>query len=244
VAPRASLVYTPWPDHTFRASAGLAYRFPTFLENFSSQPTATGLPPPAPPRLQLVGNPDVDPERLVSYELGYRGRLHDRVRLTVDLFYSPLDDSIEARPDPSNPGQITFFNTPAFSTVGGELGLEVLLTDWLTGFANYSYQYRFIDDPAVPGVVPRNKANAGLTLSRWGFTGTLWLHYVGEEEGRDGKLDPYTLVNVRLARSFKLFGQDAELAVQAFNLFNDVHQEVVGGDEIGRRISGTLRVKF
>jgi outer membrane receptor for ferrienterochelin and colicin len=244
VSPRASLVYTPWPDHTFRASVGLGYRYPTIGENFHSMPIATLLPPPAPSTVQVVGNPDLDPAQLVSYELGYRGRLHDRVRLTVDLFYSPFDDSIELRPDPSNLGQLTFANTAAYSTVGGELGLEVLLTDWLTGFANYSYQYRYIDDPMVPGVVPRHKANAGLSLSRWGFTGTLWLHYVGEAEGALGKLDPYTLVNVKLARPFKLFGQDAELAVQAFNLFNDVHQEVVAGDRIDRRISGTLRVKF
>jgi outer membrane receptor protein involved in Fe transport len=190
------------------------------------------------------GQPRCRPRASVSYELGYRGRLHDRVRLTVDLFYSPLDDSIETRPDPADPTRLTLVNTSAFETVGGEVGLDVLLAEWLLGFANYSYQYRYVNDPAVPGVVPRHKANAGLTLTRWGFTGTLWLQYVGEEEGALGKLDPYTLVNVRLARSFKFFGQDAELAVQAFNLFNDVHQEVVGGDEIDRRISGTLRVKF
>jgi hypothetical protein len=58
------------------------------------------------------------------------GRLHDRVRLTVDLFYSPLDASIEARPDASNPARLTIVNTQAYSTVGGELGLEVLPTDW------------------------------------------------------------------------------------------------------------------
>jgi hypothetical protein len=36
---------------------------------------------------------------------------------------------------------LTIVNTQAYSTVGGELGLEVLSTDWLAGFANYSYQY-------------------------------------------------------------------------------------------------------
>jgi iron complex outermembrane receptor protein len=244
LAPRASLVYTPWPDHAFRASAGLAHRYPTVFENFQSVELLTGLPPPAPATVHLVGNPDLDPQRLVSYELGYRGRLRDRVRGTVDLFYSQFDDSIETRPDPADPTQLTLVNTSAFETVGGEVGLDVLLAEWLLGFANYSYQYRYVNDPAVPGVVPRHKANAGLTLTRWGFTGTFWLNYVGKAEGALGKLDPYTLVNVRLARSFKLFGQDAELAVQAFNLFNDVHQEVVFGDEIDRRISGTLRVKF
>jgi len=43
---------------------------------------------------------------------------------------------------------------------------------------------------------------------------------------------------------FKLFGHDTELAIQAFNLFNDVHREVPGGDLSERRVSGTLRYRF
>jgi hypothetical protein len=45
-------------------------------------------------------------------------------------------------------------------------------------------------------------------------------------------LPPDTLVNVRLAWSFKLLGQDAEVAVQVFNLLDDVHREAPGGDLI------------
>jgi iron complex outermembrane recepter protein len=245
VSPRASLVYTPWRDHTFRASIGTGFRNPTVFENFVSLRTPTGLSPPAPSTVELVGNPNVDPMRLVSYEVGYQTFLFDRVRATVDLFYSDFDDSLEARPDLADPTRLTIVNTDAFSTIGGELGLEVLITEHLKGFVNYSYQDRMVDDPTVPGVVPHHKANAGLTLAlQSGFSATLLVHYVGEAEGASRRVDPYTLVNVRLAQRFKVLGQEAELAIQVFNLFDDVHREMPRGDLIERRISGTFRVHF
>ena len=58
------------------------------------------------------------------------------------------------------------------------------------------------------------------------------------------RVNPYTLVNLRLGYRFNVFGNEAELAIQAFNLFNDVHREVPGGDLIERRVSGTLRYRF
>jgi iron complex outermembrane recepter protein len=245
VSPRASLVYTPWADHAFRASVGSAFRNPTVFENFVSTNVPTGLPPPAPATARLIGNRDLDPMRIISYEVGYQTFLFDRLRVTVDLFYSDFDPSIEIRPDPADPTRLTLLNTDAFSTVGGELGLAALITRGLIAFANYSYQDREIDDPAVPGVVPRHKANAGLTLSlRGGFSATLAVHYVGEAEGARGRVDPYTLVNLRLAQRFKFLGQDAEVSLQAFNLLDDVHREMPGGDLIERRISGTFRVHF
>jgi outer membrane receptor for ferrienterochelin and colicin len=240
LSPRASIVYTPWRDHAFRASIGTAFRNPSVFENF----LAVEARPPAPP-IRLVGNPNLDPLRLVAYELGYQTVLFDRVRATVDLFYSDFDDSIQARSDPADPTRVVLVNTDAFSTVGGEAGLEALISEYVKGFVNYSYQERMVDDPRVPGVVPRHKVNAGVTVSlRTGFSATLLLHYVGEAEGKQQRVDPYTMVNLRLAQRFKILGQEAEIAVQAFNLFNDVHREMPGGDLIERRISGTLRVSF
>jgi outer membrane receptor for ferrienterochelin and colicin len=245
VSPRASLVYAPWASHVFRVSVGSAFRNPVVFENFAFINVPTGLQPPAPATVRLIGNQELDPMKIVSYELGYRTFLFDRVRASIDLFYADFDPSIEIRPDPSDPTRLTLLNTEAFSTVGGEVGLEVLITRGLTALANYSYQDREIDDPAVPGVVPRHKVNAGLHLSlRGGFSATLVVHYVGEAEGARGRVDPYTLVNLRLAQRFKFLGQDAEVSLQAFNLLDDVHREMPGGDLIERRISGTFRVHF
>ncbi len=161
LSPRGSLVYTPWLNHTFRASIGTAFRNPTITENFLSLDIPAG-----PVTVTLLGNRDVKPMKLVAYELGYQTLLFDRLKTRLDLFYNDFQRSIEARPvNPSDPTLLTIVNTKAFSTVGGELSLEFLITKELTGFANYSYQDRKADDPAVPGVVPRHKANAGFTFS-------------------------------------------------------------------------------
>ena len=58
------------------------------------------------------------------------------------------------------------------------------------------------------------------------------------------RVHPYTLVNLRLGYRCTVFGNEAELALQAFNLFNDVHREVPDGDLIERRVSGTIRYRF
>jgi len=70
-SPRVSAVYQPFEGHAFRASAATAFREPTFLESYmqvrvplSGVTGATAL---------SVGNQALRPERLVAYELGYRG---------------------------------------------------------------------------------------------------------------------------------------------------------------------------
>lgn len=246
VSPRGSLVYTPWANHTFRLSIGSAFRNPTIFENFELADLPTGLPPPLPATTIVRGNKDLDPEELASFELGYQTHLFKRLKARLDLFYSRFDQSIELEPvDPSQPTLLTFFNRKGHSQVGGELALEVLITEGLKGFVNYSYQDRDIDDPEVPGMAPRHKANLGLNLSlKNGFSANLLIHHVGEGHGAPGSVDPYTLVNLRLAQRFKLLGHEAEAAIQAFNLFNDVHREFPGGDLIERRVSGTIRYRF
>jgi outer membrane receptor protein involved in Fe transport len=110
----------------------------------------------------------------------------------------------------------------------------------------------------VDGIAPHHKANAGLTFSfPNGLSANILVHYIGEAEGVVDftpplrTVDPYTLVNIRLGYRFTVFGNEAEVAIQAFNLFNDVHQEFPGGagfpqggDLIERRVRGTIRYRF
>ena len=86
------------------------------------------------------------------------------------------------------------------------------------------------------GFAPQHKANVGMTFSfPNGLSANILVHYVGEARGvvdftpPVARVDPYTLVNLRLGYRFTVFGNEAELAIQAFNLFNDVHQEFPSG---------------
>ena len=131
------------------------------------------------------------------------------------------------------------------SIFGGEIALEILFSEWLKGWANYSYQHRDFHDSRLLGVAPQHKGNVGLnfTLPK-GFEADLFVNIVGEATGLPAKVNPYTMVNLHLGYNFELLGTKGKLNFGAFNLFNDRHREVPGGDIIERRISGGLQFRF
>ncbi len=254
-SPRASLVYSPWKDHTFRVSVAKAFRNPSVLENFELLPLKI-LPPPPPPLPQtftILGNRDLAPEEMLSYEVGYQTVIFERLRARLDLFYNQLERAIalqrrifsnlSPRLPPIQTGS-QWINVKDGEGYGGEVGFDVFIAPWLKMFLNYSYQEREASVPLVDPA-PHHKGNAGFTLSvANGFSVTALVHHVGEPEVPSAGVSPYTLVNLRLGYRFTLYGRETELAVQAFNLFNDVHREFPGGDLIGRTVSGTLGYRF
>ncbi|HSP81283.1 MAG TPA: TonB-dependent receptor, partial [Myxococcaceae bacterium] len=70
-SPRVSVLFQPFEGHALRASAASAFREPTFLESY------TGLRIPLPgvngASALTLGNRALRPERLLAFELGYRG---------------------------------------------------------------------------------------------------------------------------------------------------------------------------
>lgn len=81
-SPRVSLVYRPLESHAVRGSFATAFRQPTFLESYMN--IRTPVPGVNGASVQTLGNRALRPERLISFELGYRGELA-RLGLTVDL---------------------------------------------------------------------------------------------------------------------------------------------------------------
>ena len=78
-SPRVSAIYIPFEGHALRASAASAFREPTFLESY----THLLVPAPGVPGASALteGNEQLKPERMVAYELGYRG---EAPRLGID----------------------------------------------------------------------------------------------------------------------------------------------------------------
>lgn len=244
LSPRASLVYGPSPQHAFRASVATAFRDPSILEEF----LLLNVPP-----LTITGNAGLEAERIVAYEVGYRGLFFGgRLAPRLDLFYSDTGRMIELVQ--TEPDTFTFQNRPGGFGYGGEAGVEARLPgDWLRVFANYSYQ-EMRGDPSIIDLAPRHKVNGGLfaTLPS-GFSASLLVHYVGEAETISFpfptgavpiRAEAYTQVDARVAYRFSLLGADCEVALSATNLLNDPHEEISGGDTITRRVTGWLRVHF
>ena len=239
VSPRGSVVYSPWENHTFRASISRAIRNPSILENFVNLAVLSPLG-----TVTVLGDRDLKPEEMVSYELGYQTLLFERLKARVDLFYNHLDD-LTLGPVPTGPLELSLSTGGGGSIFGGEISLEFLLTDWLKGFMNYSYQERDINDKRLLGIGARHKGNVGLsfTLPK-SLQGDVYVNTVGRSTGTSGTVDPYTLVNLHLGYPFDLWGTKGRLNFAVFNLFNDRHREVPGGDLIERRISGGIQFRF
>ncbi len=266
-SPRVALLFSPSPNHTFRASASVAYRPPNAFErNLDVRNLVTV--GPISTTFDTFGSDDLQPEEIVSYELGYQGwYFKHRLRARAAIFYNRLSDLITFRP--SGPGltdPVLPINSGSADIYGGEAGVEVLLAKWLTGFANYAYQ-NF--DQTFTGFsrrgMPHNKVNVGLR-GEWdnGLSAEAVYHYVDAATyplgSAFGTFTPttapsegvgsYNLLNLRAGYRFwkqKAAGgylRDAEVAVSAFNALNDQHKEHPLGDTITSRVMGWLTVRF
>jgi len=265
ISPRLALIYQVAPEHTVRAALSVAYRPPTIFETHLNVLGNVMLPPPipSPPPTPSLGSTNLNPEEIVSYDLGYQGWfVRHRLRVRGDLFFNHLSNLINNRPtasgiaaDVNDPGQADIY--------GGAAGIEFVATPWLSGFANFSYEeigQSFTD--TVRRGAPRFKANAGVR-GDWGngLNGEAALYHVGAATypiansftafsplfppgvtTPSTRVGSYNLLNLRVGYQF--WHEKAEVAVSAFNALNDRHKEDPLGDTIGSRVMGWVTIRF
>ena len=129
ISGRVSLAYALSNATTLRSSIGSGHKNPTFTELFGYFPE------------QFVGNPDLKPERSISYDLGIDHKLLDgTLLLQASLFRQDLKDEINGFVfDP-----VSFLSTAENETMtskrsGAELGARWRLSDAFDLVANYTY---------------------------------------------------------------------------------------------------------
>jgi iron complex outermembrane receptor protein len=239
ISPRFSLLYTPIPDHTFRMGLSVAYRPPAVFETKENARAILTFPIPPPFNTSTVttqGSTNLSPEEIVSYDLGYQGwYLRHRLRIRADLFFNHLSNLIQGVG--TSPTTSTYINGGVGDIYGGEAGAELLVTNWLSGFANFSYEEigQTFSGAAQRGA-PRFKANGGLR-GEWdnGINGEVALYHVGAATypipgtysafapfgvvSPDPRVGSYNLLNIRAA--YKFWHEKAEVAVTAFNALDD-----------------------
>ena len=269
ISPRVALVYHMASEHTLRASLSVAYRPPTLFEtNIDSRAQLTVGPFTS--TTIVTPSPNLTPEQVESYELGYQGwYLKHRLRVRADLFFNHLSDLINFRG--TTPGFAGTVNDPGQADIyGGEAGIEFLATSWLSGFANYAYEQigQSFTDTSRRGA-PRSKVNAGVR-GEWdnGLNGEVAYHYVGGatypiagsftafSQFPPGftvpstRIGSYNLLNLRGAYKFWQekaaagYMRDAEVALSAYNALNDMHKEHPLGNTIGSRVMGWVTVRY
>ena len=244
-----------WPYSTsgrVRGAAGTGIKEPTFFENYAS-----GF---------ALGNPDLDPERSTSWEIGveqdvFRGAL----QISGTWFDQGFQDLIQYTFSPPTPGDPNYFNIAEASARGVELGVLVSsgsLTasgdvTWLdtevidSGFdsgegATFVEGERLLRRPhLVLGGSVGYRVDGRATLRAA-------VRQIGEREDRDFSTFPATPVTLQAYTLLSAGGEFAlldgaagaslALTLRADNLLGAEYQEVFGFAAPGRQLYVGARV--
>ena len=168
-----------------RATAGNAFREPTFFENYS-----TGY---------SVGNPDLKPEHSRTWEVGLEQTLAGgRASVSATFFDQRFLDMIDYTYNPSLPAAANYYNVAAASANGVETGVRWSPVGEMSLGASYTYLHTDVTNPGfdttsgaalAPGQPlvrrPKHSArlDAGYRLRERG-TISLAVTYVGDRTDR------------------------------------------------------------
>jgi vitamin B12 transporter len=229
---------------TLRASGGMGIKEPSFLESYGESFFAKG-------------NPDLDPERSTTFDLGVEQRLFgSRLRASVTAFHNEYHDQIAYTVVDFDTFEGTYVNLAHTRAQGVEVALEARPITSLRLFGQYTYlDGEILESPSGFDPVyaegqpllrrPRHQGSlsAQLSFARWSAGATLV--QVGERADSD-------FVGLGLTRSLAYTRLDARLrlrvagSVEAFltgeNLLDAEYQDVLGYPALGRAIRGGLRV--
>ncbi len=231
---------------TLRASGGMGIKEPSFFESYGESFFAQG-------------NPDLDPERSTTFDVGVEQRLFaSRLRASVTYFHHDYRDQIAYTLVDFNTFQGTYVNLAHTRAQGIELALEARPVPQLALLGQYSFMDgEILESPsdfdpvyAVGQPLLRRPEHQGsftaqLSFQRWSAGVTLAL--VGDRADSDFvglglMMNPgYTRLDARLR--VRLAGP-VEAYVIGDNLLDEEYQEALGYPALGRSVRGGLRLRL
>jgi len=229
---------------TLRASAGMGIKEPSFLESYGESFFARG-------------NPDLDPERSTTFDLGVEQRLlGNRLRASVTAFRHDYRDQIAWTVVDWNTYEGTYVNLARTRAQGVEVAVEARPEAHLHLLGQYTYlDGEILESPSDFDPVyaegepllrrPKHQGSlsAQVSFPRWSAGATLVR--VGERADSDfvglglTRAEPYTRLDARLR--IRLAGPVEAFAV-AENVLDAEYQEVLGYPALGRSVRGGLRL--
>jgi len=208
INPRLAFVWTIQDRYDVKLLYGRAFRAPTFLELYEiNNPSA-------------VGNPDLDPEIMNTYEVGVSWRITPGYTASADLFYNRFTDRIVRRAPMS-------VNEGGANIRGIETEFKVDIRESLYGYINYAFQETEDRETneELPDV-PRHRLKVGVNAGflNDGLNANAALRWTGERPRMDGDSRDVTKANtvVDLAlRANGVFVPSLDLTLKIHNLFDE-----------------------
>jgi iron complex outermembrane receptor protein len=198
--PHLGVVFQAGRDTSFRAAVSKGFRSPQINELYM-------LPP---------ANPDLEPERVWNYEVGFEHNFSERVLMKGSLFHMKGTNLIRTVPNDAPPPKFIFANTDEFSFYGVEVELEAFLNRYLSVGAAYAY----LDTGDLTKGKPGHKIDFSLRFSKKNFTAALQGQYVTDYYADDfskSRIPSYFLLNGRVMVTVT---KGIDLLVDVNNIFN------------------------
>jgi iron complex outermembrane receptor protein len=147
--PSVRLLWTPTAHQSFWAAATRAVRTPSRLDQDVAFAILVQATPPPAIYFEILGNPQLKAEQLLSYEAGYRTQINHNVYVDFTAFYNTYDNlqgydaPYAAEADTPPPTHIFFVlpyaNVIKGSTVGTEIAPNWKISHWWQIRGSYSY---------------------------------------------------------------------------------------------------------
>lgn len=198
-SPRVAFMIKPTERQSLRLSAGTAFRTPTFLESYLDLKVPTGVVTGV--SINSRGSTDLEPENIVSAEVGYVFEDSDFLSFEVAAYYQRVTNLIALGPIEA-PDQVqglqdgrfvagasTFGNIgDVFHGIGAEGGIHAFPVRGLDIRANYSFNYTIDEALLNDGVDdfrdkrhPMHSAHIGASYrAPFGLDANVDVHIVSE----------------------------------------------------------------
>jgi hemoglobin/transferrin/lactoferrin receptor protein len=257
------IVYTPFRDLHVTANVANGYRQPNAQDLFFNGPASVGT---------VLGNPDLNPEKSVSYDLGLRWG-PGTLGFAGNIFYSTYNDLIDAIDvTPSGtplgaPRTYQYVNITKARIWGGDVEAEYRFLRWfqarvsmagaigdITNADAILRLYKVVQDQAPLPSIPPFKGSAAL---RWrDASGRFWVEPSARWSWRTNRL-PLPTPGVSFFTEFKKEWMIGDLmagvrlpagqrvVVGVRNIADRSYRQAIGSlDEPGRSFVGSLAVDF
>lgn len=244
---RAAAVYSVNDDLSFKFLFGTSFKAPAALQLFA-QPLIVG---------EIIGNPELEPERAKTSELGLNWIASTELTLAANLFHTQVDEKVELSPAGINQ---QFRNIGEQKSRGVEFEMKwVRDRHWLTWNTSYQHTDTTIHDPFVgeietPSVMYPQWLNQFSWQYRDADLADLFVRgrYASQRRSTDSNtlynnlkpydLDPYMVLDAGVSKRFS----ELDVYFVINNLLNEEYEEpgFVGVDIPGRTQEYRLGVQF
>ena len=236
---RLEVIYELNDDASIRSAYGTAVKNPTFTERFGFY-------------TNFIGNPFLEPEESVNWELGIDQRFFQgSLNLAATFFNSELENEIDGNSlDPITFGYTAINKQGLSKRQGIELYLSGQLTDMLSLYGSYTYTDSV--EPDANGQYqdevrrPRNISSLNLSWqARKNLHVNTNVQFNGSQEDivfpNNQTLDGFTLVNISANYSAN---EKLDIYLRLDNLLDENYEEVYSYKALGFGAHFGLRYRF